>query len=509
VDFKGRLVVAFGGCVGDGRTSCSPALVVQRYLPSGAPDAIFAGDGVATISLGPVEYVAPFDVVTQSGNRIIVGATGASNDGGFSLLAALTSAGRPDSKFGDQGRQLVDARVSPRVMATTSDSGVVVGGYSYRDQRARFAVGRYSSTGELVSTFGEAGVMRGDFSSNEWTPGATAIAMDRSGRILVAGEAEHGYGVARLRGDGTFDGSFSGDGRLITAGAPASSTYNSSAPAGLFEMSDGGILVTGSHSYGDHGGCSEIVTARFAVDGSPDQAFGDQGVERHQENCAGVTTALLEPGDQLTTAGNAFNYFDPGGSEYLVRSQDGAVISGRFPEAVQSHGLSDAARLGSGDLILAATVSAQSCAVGEDAGGLPCTATALKRVHPDGSPNTAFGDGGLLTIPSIDPLLDRIQFRLLVAQAMPEVVHVSRGRLKVPLRCPPEVRTGCEFDLRLRPRRGQPIRLAATALDAGRKRSVTAELGELDLGENGSLRGRISSPGQKPVVVNARVKIRG
>jgi uncharacterized delta-60 repeat protein len=484
---------------------------VQRYLPSGSPDLTFAGDGVATISLGPVGFVAPFDVVIQSGNRIVVGASGGSSGDVFGLLTALTSAGRPDEKFGDRGRQLVDGRIDPLAMTSTADSGVVVGGYSFRDQRGRFAVGRYSSTGQLVTTFGEAGVVRGDFSANEYTrSGATAVAMDRSGRVLIAGEADAGYGVARLKGDGTVDASFSEDGRLIAAAGTTPYTYISSVPVGVFETADGGVLVSGSHNYGTHGGCPEIVTARFAANGSPDPSFGEQGVERRQEGCAGVTAALFGPGDQLTTAGNIASYFEPGDPEYLVRAPDGAVFTGRFHETTPAGpGLSDAARLGDRDLILAGTLSSQSCAVGSEPGGSACGAAALKRVRSDGTPNHAFGDGGLLTIPSIDPLLDRIEFRVLVAQAMPEVVHVRNERVKVSLRCPAEIRTGCEFDLRLRPRRGQPIGLAATALDAGRKRSVKAELGELDLGENGSLRGRVSSPGQKPVVVNARVKIRG
>lgn len=517
VDHAGRLVVAFGDsdCLEGERSPCGRSqLLIRRYLPDGQADTTFGRGGTATVTVGRSGVAIPFDIAIQPGNRLVVGVTRSGTQAFDSaiLLVAVTSTGRLDRSFGSAGMQYADPRpdatgLAPIAMAPTEDGGVVLAGYSYFDWRPRFAVARYTADGRPASSFGDGGIMRGDFSDAMHTRGATALAMDPAGRILVAGEAGGGYGLARLLGDGSFDGSFSADGRTIVAADHRPYTYNSSVPTDVFALGDGRILVAGSQDFGDHGGCSEIVSARVTTDGEADPTYGEGGVERHRERCAGVVTALLGPDAQLTTAGSIFNYFEPEESEYVVRRPDGGVVAGTLHDPGGSR-LSDAALMRDGDLILAGTVASQTCAVGPNVSGAPCRAIALKRVNPDGIADSSFGDGGLITYPSIDPTLNRARFRLLVAQSLPETVRVHRDLLTVRVICPAEIRTGCRFTLALKMRRGSVIKLSPTSLDAGTTRRLSAATAGVKTGKHGNLRGKVFAAGQKPVDVHARVRIR-
>jgi hypothetical protein len=276
----------------------------------------------------------------------------------------------------------------------------------------------------------------------------------------------------------------------------------------VFEVADGKLLVAGTQNDGDlHGGCNYLVTVRVGADGSPDPSYGQDGVDRHRAGCALLAAATLGPGDELTTAGGVPEYSSDGDYEYLVRRPDGGEFTGMLHDPGGSL-LSDADRLNDGNLLLSGTITSEQCAVGGNVDGAPCNAIGLKLVSPDGSSDDAFGDGGLVTYPPIHPALDRRRFRLLVALSMPETVRFHSDELRVRLRCPTEIRTGCRFALALKAGRGKAIELRPASLEAGASARFATEVPGLDLGDHGNLRGQVSAPGQDPVGVNSRVAIR-
>jgi uncharacterized delta-60 repeat protein len=391
-------------------------------------------------------------------------------------------------------------------MAVTRDGGFVLTGSSY-ESRPRFAVARYSATGDLVPSFGDAGVVRNDFSVTQDTFGATALAVDRAGRILVGGSADNRFGVARLLGNGSLDTSFSDDGRLTIAAMPESFGYTvESDPTNVFELADGKLLLVGWENAGDHGGCPQTVSVRLGADGTPDSSYGEGGVDRKEGDCAWVAAALLAPGERLITAGGIWNYFSEGDYQYLLRGPDGSKAVGMLHDP--GGGLvSDADLLRGGDVLVAGNVVSEKCAVGDTVDGAPCSAMALKRLHSDGSPEASFGDGGLVTYPAIQPALDPSRFRLLVAQSMPETVRIHKGSLTVRPHCVAEIRTSCRFALTLKTRRAGAIQLKPMTLAAGTAGRLEASVGNLDAGTHGNLRGEVSAPGQDPVDVHARVTI--
>ena len=97
--------------------------------------------------------------------------------------------------------------------------------------------------------------------------GASALAIQADGKIVVAGGA--GYGVARFNSDGTLDASFGGDGKVMT-----DFTSGSDYAPGVAIQADGKIVVVGTAgSWPD----TKFALARFNSDGTLDASFGVGG----------------------------------------------------------------------------------------------------------------------------------------------------------------------------------------------------------------------------------------
>ena len=81
----------------------------------------------------------------------------------------------------------------------------------------RFTVARYFEDGSLDDSFGNSGVVTTDFPGHSV---AQDVAIDKSGRIVVAGRASspghRKFALARYLPDGELDPAFSHDGKTIT-----------------------------------------------------------------------------------------------------------------------------------------------------------------------------------------------------------------------------------------------------------------------------------------------------
>src|SRR5205814_5833060 len=95
------------------------------------------------------------------------------------------------------------------------------------------------------------------------------------GRTLISGVASGLIGLARLNGNGTYDTSFGGNGKLLFA----VSNYACHANA-LALLPDGRFLTAGSATVN---GKDNVLLARFLPSGTPDTTFGTAGI---------VTTAV-------------------------------------------------------------------------------------------------------------------------------------------------------------------------------------------------------------------------
>jgi uncharacterized delta-60 repeat protein len=257
-------IVAVGGSTGD--------FAVARYNPDGSPDNSFDVDGKVTIDLRGGSDFAQAVVIQPDGKIVIAGGTLLSGRLQFALVR-LNPDGSLDDGFGESGMALTAFVGSAAAHAVTlqPDGKIVVGGEAAAD----FALARYNPDGSLDTSFylgGKTvitfpGVVPGR------TDSATSVIIQPDGKIIAGGSVQftnntRAIGLARFNSDGSLDNSFDGDGRTLVLDFNPSFTQQQ---AVLAQQPDGKILAAAT------GSSSDFALARFNLDGSLDQTFGNGG----------------------------------------------------------------------------------------------------------------------------------------------------------------------------------------------------------------------------------------
>jgi uncharacterized delta-60 repeat protein len=185
LDPDGRIVVS--GVSGE-------HLIVLRLLADGSLDASFGVGGVFT---GPLQDYETRSFIERTAAGYRVSTTGASQ----CQVVALTANGVLDDSFGAEGVAPVQTTqgeaTACSAMASQPDGTLLLTGTANDEP----FVTRMLATGAPDPAFSAAAVA-------DVMTEATAIAIDHSGRILVAGSGEPGLTIKRLHAGGSVDATF-------------------------------------------------------------------------------------------------------------------------------------------------------------------------------------------------------------------------------------------------------------------------------------------------------------
>jgi uncharacterized delta-60 repeat protein len=286
------------------------------------------------------------------------------------------------------------------------------------------ALVRYLSNGSLDTSFGAGGLAGsvGIFGG--------AIALQTDGKIVIAALANGPeFEAARYNTDGTPDTSFG------TNGLARSPQLSGGVGVGLalLEQTDGKILIGGTLLEG-HTGTPQTGLARFNSDGSPDSTFGTGGSVLTASTIGASAIAELSNDEILVVSGSGIAQFTSTGN--LESSVTGGIIAISSPSGVFTSGgnffdstsvgvakdVSDAEvfefdPIGTPDLAFnnpkfgwepggrnqANATAIQSngdvVVAGEGAKELtgPDSVYGLARLEPNGSLDSSFGTGGLVS----------------------------------------------------------------------------------------------------------------
>jgi uncharacterized delta-60 repeat protein len=225
VDAQGRIVVA-----GNDQSDAA----VARYLPNGAPDTSFSGDGYFKFDAsGIAENDDVNAVAIDSQGRIVL--AGSSSDGldGVPMVARLLASGTPDPAFGGgDGINIED--VDPddsdlfNDLVLDSSDRPIAAGITGPTASRNVLLGRYTTAGIFDSGFaGGDGHDALNFNSVPSEDHGQGLELDSQGRIIVAGYTrlvggsinDFNAAAARWSAVGELDTSFSGsdptNGRII------------------------------------------------------------------------------------------------------------------------------------------------------------------------------------------------------------------------------------------------------------------------------------------------------
>jgi uncharacterized delta-60 repeat protein len=204
---NGKILV--GGYVT--RADRDPAL--YRFNSNGSPDAAFSGDGVAMGNFGAGDYIS--DLVIQSDGKIVLAGFTADGSGNNNFaITRLNANGTADLAFGVNSKQKTNFGGDDTAYSLALAGGAIVVVGETCAATCSVAIARYTTTGDLDTTFSGDGKLAFKFAAGPLSSARTVIVV-AGGKIVVAGAASGNFGLARLLPGGGFDPTFSGDGRVL------------------------------------------------------------------------------------------------------------------------------------------------------------------------------------------------------------------------------------------------------------------------------------------------------
>lgn len=337
----------------------------------GSLDTSFAKDGKFIFDLGGNDFAEA--LVVQPDGKLLAAGFG---NGDFGLLR-LNADGSKDSGFGTEGKVITEFGdyAKAEALALQSDGKILVAGVTRLAKEYDFALVRYTSSGKLDTTFGNAGKLSTDLGGRDE---AYAIAVQADGKIVVAGyttSTAADFALARYLSDGTLDSSFAKGGKLIIDLGGNEGIW------ALALQSDRKIVVAGFGA----------VLARFNADGSLDTGFGTKGKVILNAGFGVRALALQSDGKILLAGGQDISDFDFVMQRY---SADGSLDSsfGEAGTVLTDFGKEDdayAMMLQADGKIVLVGRSYEAKTDHSD--------VALARYQNNGSLDTSFGDKGTLT----------------------------------------------------------------------------------------------------------------
>jgi len=255
--------------------------VLARFDINGVLDASFGKEGMIHL---PNEYNYNYNfsgnggkfILQPTGKILIIGGTGEQlYDDNDILMLRYTSDGNLDSTFGEGGK-IIFVTETPENAYTVYqqlDEKIVLAGSSDHYDVSDFFLFRCLSTGVIDTTFGENGYVRTDFGKRDIP---AKIIGQPDGKLLVLGKTEDIYlqksdfVLARYLSDGTLDETFGNKGKVITTiGVGKQAIVRS----GLLQR-DGKIILVGS-AQGLYQ--PDYAMVRYHADGQLDESFGSKG----------------------------------------------------------------------------------------------------------------------------------------------------------------------------------------------------------------------------------------
>jgi uncharacterized delta-60 repeat protein len=283
VQKDGKTVVV--GMVDTGR---SRVFAAARFNFDGTPDRSFGpqGNGTFVTPVGDIGDARAKAVAIQpDGKIVIVGSArvdslGSFNGPDFGVVRLLPN-GFLDKSFDGDGKRTINFAGGATDVAIQSDGKIVIVGENFDSGFLgfggdfNFAVARLNANGSLDSSFDGDGKRQLGFGSDDF---AESVALSGN-KIIVAGRTGNTSGtsskiaVARLNANGSRDGTFDGDGQVITAfpGQP-----HSSANGVILQGSK--IVVAGAVGKTSDPSSMQFALARYLSNGQLDTSFGPSGV---------------------------------------------------------------------------------------------------------------------------------------------------------------------------------------------------------------------------------------
>jgi uncharacterized delta-60 repeat protein len=265
-------------------------MVILRYNLDGTLDSTFGSNGIVVNNNAAGGNSADWgnSIAIDSSGRILIAGCSINSTGNYDMVIwRYNSDGTLDNTFGSNGIVVNNNAAGGNStdwgnsIAIDSSGRTLVAGYSRNvGGNCDMVIWRYNSNGTLDTTFdGDGIVVNNNAAGGNFDDAGNSIAVDSSGRILVAGyswgaSSNSDMAIWRYNSNGTLDTTFDGDGIVVNnnaAGGNSDDVGNS-----IAIDSSGRILVAG-YSWGS-GSNNDMVIWRYNSNGTLDTTFDGDGI---------------------------------------------------------------------------------------------------------------------------------------------------------------------------------------------------------------------------------------
>jgi uncharacterized delta-60 repeat protein len=353
---------------------------------AGAIDPSFGQHGIASISIPTANYTNALDMAIQADGKILVAGSAELTSGDQDIaLARFNADGSPDESFGTDGVVLTDfsAPDAEASRIVLDGSKILVVG----DANGDFALARYNADGSLDTTFGNGGKQTLDLGSDD--DKAFGAAIESDGTIVVDGQSGGQLVLVGFNGDGSLDTAFGTNGKTITDAPGFTPSTDPTTDGtgdtldgsgGVRVLNNGNLLVVSNEQDTDGSGRADFVY--YNPNGSV--AAFDRGADQSSGPDI-VGFAFAWHGKVITFGSNGIDTLQRYNSD---ASLDTTFGSGGTAVSKLDWG-ADGAIAPNGQIIVAGAGS-----VGYQEG------VAVARYNADGSLDTSFGVDGIVISPS-------------------------------------------------------------------------------------------------------------
>jgi uncharacterized delta-60 repeat protein len=276
IQADGKIVVA-----GSARIGSSDDFAVARLNANGSLDTTFDTDGMATVAvdLGGTNNDHAASVDLQSDGKLIVYGDAADVSTQALAVVRLNTNGSLDTTFASDasGRRIIrfGSTDTAGQVVVQSDDKIVLGATGDFSGDDDMAVIRLTANGQLDKSFAAGGIasLAIDLNGAANDDVSRGIAVQANGKIVVVGQASDGtlnhLALVRLNANGALDTTFGIQGKTVLS----SSIVNA---ANVVVQANGLILVGGTINVGGSAG-QEFVVYRFTANGKTDFSFNGTG----------------------------------------------------------------------------------------------------------------------------------------------------------------------------------------------------------------------------------------
>jgi uncharacterized delta-60 repeat protein len=383
VDGQGRAVMA-AAAFADG------TVTVRRYTTAGLPDssAFASPTGKLKLTIPGQDFVIPMGVAIAPDDSIVVVGEAAAGPNRQGFVAFITPAGALDPSFNGGAVKFWPVTDTGGFggVALQSDGKIVAAGWSRDDaEQEKLTVVRLNRNGSPDSTFAAGATFTGtqrfrSAAADGDSARLTSVAIDRAGRILVAGRqgVTSPLGVrlaaARLTAAGALDHTWAAGAPTPGVQALGAGSDNSTQAAAIVAQPSGAALIAGQ---AEHNGTTTPLALRLTAAGTPDAGYGNAvpGAPGFVfvpigDGDAAITGAVRDSDDSFVLAGRA-NINTPSAHQEIALAR----LEGQPPKAGLAND-AGAAVLGFGDQTVATTSAAKRLTL-SNPGEVPIHATRI------------------------------------------------------------------------------------------------------------------------------------